>query len=340
MNEKTDCTVIMPSYNAENTIERALESLFSNASDQYRLQVIVVDDGSTDRTSEIVSGLKKKYRSLELIRKENGGVSSTRNTGLKNARGHFVYFMDSDDEVCRPVLEELIEKAYLTKSDLMIASYEQTELGEGKKTKSKIELPKEELLGRKFIVSDILPRFITGRRNGLSQLWNKLYLRERITEAGLSFNTDRIHGEDWEFNIRYLETAETMFYMDRVLYFYSSDGMKNPYKYRKGLRRSYILGVRLLFDMIENYSLTDYNENIRNQLLSNTAYNFISILRLKDIEETEKKELLNSKEAKLVFSEMADMDVNTLYAMHLSLKDRIAFRLLSKGLYRIAIKIY
>lgn len=89
---------VIPMYNSSKTILRALESI-KNQTYKGRFQIIVVDDGSNDQSVFLVEEFKKDNLDLwiDLIKKENGGVSSTRNLGMKYAQGEYIAFLDSDD---------------------------------------------------------------------------------------------------------------------------------------------------------------------------------------------------------------------------------------------------
>ena len=86
-------SIIIPVYNAENTILRCLESIFLQTYEN--LEIIVVDDGSIDKTLQILKTISDKR--LKIISKDNGGVSTARNKGLDIASGEFIAFIDSDD---------------------------------------------------------------------------------------------------------------------------------------------------------------------------------------------------------------------------------------------------
>lgn len=88
-------SVIIPLYNKEPIIKRTIQSVLSQDFDNY--EVIVVNDGSTDNSAEIVSSIKDSR--IRLIEQENGGPSKARNTGIKNAHGEWLYFIDADDEM-------------------------------------------------------------------------------------------------------------------------------------------------------------------------------------------------------------------------------------------------
>lgn len=100
-NKENMISVIIPLYNKEAIIERTLRSVLSQEFDDY--EVIIVDDGSTDRSSEVVNSFKDKH--IRYYKQENGGPSKARNTGIKHAKGKWLYFIDADDEMEPGVLK-------------------------------------------------------------------------------------------------------------------------------------------------------------------------------------------------------------------------------------------
>ena len=90
-------SIIIPCYNVENYLQRSLNSIIANSYKEK--QVILINDGSTDNTLNILEKYVEEYSFFELIDKKNGGVASARNAGLEIARGEFIMFVDPDDEV-------------------------------------------------------------------------------------------------------------------------------------------------------------------------------------------------------------------------------------------------
>ena len=88
-------SVIVPAYNVERFLPRCIESLLKQS--YSNLEIIIVDDGSTDKTGDIAEGYAEKYDHIRCIHKENGGLSDARNMGLKYSKGEYVVFFDSDD---------------------------------------------------------------------------------------------------------------------------------------------------------------------------------------------------------------------------------------------------
>ena len=115
-----DISVIIPIYNVEGFLEECLESILCQTIEQNRIEVILVDDGSTDDSGTIASNYAEKYDNFTCIHKENGGLSSARNAGLKKAEGRYIVFLDSDDSLKPHALERLWLEAVQNNADLIL----------------------------------------------------------------------------------------------------------------------------------------------------------------------------------------------------------------------------
>ena len=115
-------SVIVAAYNAEKYVEETLESLLHQSMDEY--EVIVVNDGSSDGTLDILRKYEAENPILRVIDQENGGPSAARNAGLDVAKGEFVYFFDADDILELDALSSLYGCAVRMKADLVIAKYD------------------------------------------------------------------------------------------------------------------------------------------------------------------------------------------------------------------------
>lgn len=102
-------SVIVPAFNREKTIKRCLESILEQS---YRgLELIVIDDGSRDRTGAICDSYERKDSRVKAFHNTNSGVSYSRNYGMKQAAGDYVLFVDSDDYINQSYIKNLVEKA-------------------------------------------------------------------------------------------------------------------------------------------------------------------------------------------------------------------------------------
>lgn len=115
-------SIIIPMYNTEDYIEVCLDSVVKSRifTDS---EVLVIDDGSTDGSTERVKKYTKEYRNVFLYEKENTGVADTRNYGIDRARGKYVYFLDSDDQVEENYISELVHNAETFNCDVVMAGY-------------------------------------------------------------------------------------------------------------------------------------------------------------------------------------------------------------------------
>ena len=109
-------SVIIPAYNAEKTIENCIESILKQT--HQNIEVIIIDDGSIDKTSEIVEKYVQTDPRVILLHKENGGQSSARNLGLERMSGNLFLYVDSDDEIMSEMIADLYAQIVKTNSDI------------------------------------------------------------------------------------------------------------------------------------------------------------------------------------------------------------------------------
>lgn len=99
-----EISVIIPVFNSEKHIEKAIYSVLNQSFENF--ECIIVNDGSNDNSKNIIEDIAKKDKRIKIFHKENGGASSARNMGLLNAKGEFIAFLDSDDEMIKDNLEK------------------------------------------------------------------------------------------------------------------------------------------------------------------------------------------------------------------------------------------
>ncbi|WP_394862155.1 glycosyltransferase family 2 protein [Paraclostridium bifermentans] len=114
-------SVIVPVYNVEVYLGQCLDSLINQTLDE--VEIICVNDGSTDRSGDILESYKKKYKNIKIINKKNGGLSDARNYGLKHASGRYIGFIDSDDWCELDMFEKLYNHAEKYNADICISNY-------------------------------------------------------------------------------------------------------------------------------------------------------------------------------------------------------------------------
>lgn len=115
-------SVIIPAYNIEKYIGRCLDSVLSQIYEN--LEIIIVDDGSSDGTGKILDDYEKRDSRIKVIHKENGGVSSARNKGLDMAVGDYIGFVDGDDIIAPEMYETLVKLLEEEDADIAHCGYQ------------------------------------------------------------------------------------------------------------------------------------------------------------------------------------------------------------------------
>ena len=189
-------SVIMPAYNSEKYIERSIKSVLSQT--HSALELIVVDDGSTDRTPAILRRLASGDSRLRVVRTENHGPALARNVALEQVAedADFVTFIDADDELLPDALSYALEPAG-SGADLILFGFSIVE-ADGKER----EYHEFDCLVRTQDMRTAFPRLY--KANLLNQVWAKLYSARILRESSIRFQ-DYLWGEDRLFVFDYLE---------------------------------------------------------------------------------------------------------------------------------------
>ena len=119
----TKLSIIVPVYNVEQYIRPCVESIFKQGLDDDDFEVIIVNDGSTDRSMEMIADLISQHNNITVINQENQSLSVARNNGIAIAKGEYILMPDSDDLLIENSVEPLLEKALETKADMVVADF-------------------------------------------------------------------------------------------------------------------------------------------------------------------------------------------------------------------------
>ena len=233
-------SIVLPVYNAQNHIARCLESICAQT--WQNIEVIVLNDGSRDRSLPVCEEFRQKDSRILLVDKANSGVSDTRNLGLKLAGGKYVQFVDSDDYLDPDFTEHLVTAAEQAGADLVIAPYKMVIPAGASKPEQVLEKIQDDLgvmsVARPpevreygFLPAGVYDKDTFARRlmdkpasYFYGVLWNKLYRRDLLTENDIQFVSEMHWSEDLVFNMQYIRYAEVFASIAQPGYYY----VQNP----------------------------------------------------------------------------------------------------------------
>lgn len=205
-------SVVVPVYNVEKYLEQCLNSIINQTFKD--IEIICINDGSTDGSLEILREYEQKDSRIRLINKENEGISAVRNQGMELAQGEYISFIDSDDWIEENYLEALYTAAKKYDSDIACSNIIRVT---GKRHRKKIIYKKEEFTTESDKKNELTKVPIN------SYVWNKIYKRESLLKSGVKFPVGRVY-EDVVWCIKAIYYLNGVVTVPDAVYYYR----KNP----------------------------------------------------------------------------------------------------------------
>ena len=205
-------SIIVPVYNAEKTIGRCVDSILGQQYTDFEL--LLVDDGSRDGSGAICDSYALADSRVQVIHKENTGVSDTRNIGISRARGVYLQFLDSDDWITPDATKLLVETARDHDCDLVISDFYRVV---GERVSRKGDIDEDRVLTREEYAAHMMEQpadFYYG------VLWNKLYRRDIVADHHLQMDPEISWCEDFMFNLEYIRHAQRFYALQVPIYYY------------------------------------------------------------------------------------------------------------------------
>lgn len=257
-------SVVVPAYNVENYIEQCALSVLNQS--YPCCELIIIDDGSTDGTPQILDKLADRNDCIRVIHKENAGVSAARNTGIDMANGEYIVFVDGDDYLAPDFIEYMVGMAKKTGSEFCLSQNCFTH-----KNECKTEMEELDVLNSADATALLLsPIVIVG-------CWNKMFSRQLLINEQIRFATDLFYGEGLHFITTVAQRANCVAVGNQKVYYYRrNNALSATTKFR--IERVY--NGEKSIDRIEN-ELTVSGDNVRDMLLLHRAmYNIGAITKL------------------------------------------------------------
>ena len=200
----TKLSIIVPVYNVEEYIRPCIESIFRQGLDDSDFEVIIVNDGTEDRSMEVIADIISSHDNITIINQENQGLSAARNNGIAAAKGEFILMLDSDDLLIENSVPSLLKLALDTKADIVVANFLKMDNDEiaNYKHHPQENISTRELTGEQLFIEELNPREC--------YVWRSLFRKDFLTSNHISFYP-RIKFQDVPFTYEcYLKAKKCM----------------------------------------------------------------------------------------------------------------------------------
>lgn len=249
-----DITIVVPVYNSEKYISRCLDSILRQNMDNYDL--LLINDGSTDRSKEIIEDYEKKYDNIKVINQSNHGVSYTRNYAIKNVKTKYIMFIDNDDYIDKDYVKTLYNTIESSDYDMVFSGYRRTNV----KGEVTVEIKLIDSEWSKFVV--FTP-------------WAKIFKTDFLRDNNIYFLENNI-GEDTYLCLLSVLTSNNMKVIDYVGYnwFINDESVSNTSQTNINKVNVYKL-LNSCYDEIIKRNLLDKNYEIIQAHFTRYSYWFI-----------------------------------------------------------------
>lgn len=251
-------SIIIPVYNGEKTVRAAVESAVNGAPDT--VEVVVVNDGSTDGTEKVLEELAAEYSCVRVFSKPNGGVSSARNYGIEKANGDFLMFLDADDTFDPGAVATMIKSAEQNNADITMFGYRTVA---GSVVTDFMPPFTGVLKGKKEIFEKLVyPVVFSGENGYIASVWTSIFKKSVITDNALKFNTGIKISEDTVFMTQFWLCCNEVAAADKALLTYNlADGSATK-SYASGLLENHETVTRELEKSLSENGI-EYSDKIR-----------------------------------------------------------------------------
>ena len=271
-------SVILPIYNMERYLKECVQSVVLQS---YRnIEIILVDDGSTDNSLKICHSLQKSDDRVMVISKQNGGVSTARNSGIEKAQGDWIMFVDPDDCLSSKIIQTLLSNIS-EETDIIACCCKVFD-------DSGLDDEDHFFVGNRTFVDDKNDLYFQLMESGYGQQgktytaigvpWGKLYKRDFLIQNKLQFNTELRRVQDNLFNMYAFFYADEIKYIDEPLYNYRYEHMSDYFKkYRSNYVDLFVAVRKARYKCLVDTELINDNQ-IRKFYINESAVNLVGIL--------------------------------------------------------------
>lgn len=261
-----EISIIVPVYNVEEYLTCCINSLL-NQDFSLEYEIICINDGSTDNSFNILKSFNTVSEKIVIINQKNKGLSGARNIGLKNAKGKYVIFIDSDDYLKHTgVLTLMYNEIEKDDLDFVIGNFEYSYVDKNKNYRKQ----RDNSIKSKIMSGKDFYELASRTNSVMSVVWNKLYKKEFLVKNNLFF-IEGIIFEDMEFTPRAYYLAKRVKYIDEIIIMY---------RQREGSIMSSKNIQKVNDCFVVAYNLNNFNKNYNSKVLLNMEINmYIEVVR-------------------------------------------------------------
>ena len=303
-------SIIVPIYNAEKYIDKCINSILDSTLKE--IEVILINDGSKDNSKKVIEKYAKKDQRIKVINQENSGPAVARNNGIKAARGIYIGFVDSDDTIEKTMFKELYDLADINQCQLAMSGYNEINVSNNTKFTVKTNLESDKVYYKKNIKENIISTFTKNENYGFFSMCNKIYLREWLINSDILIDENRVHGEDWLFNINVFLNIDSFICTNKPLYNYIHINNESlMVKYRENQFDLFLDGRLKAVSLIPN-DLIDFDSFNRNFVMEFSAYILNTYNNVKNNKKRKEllKDVLNNEEVIKASKEVNELPIH------------------------------
>lgn len=305
-------SIIIPVYNVEKYLGECLESIYKQT---YKdIEVIIVNDGSTDKSTDIINMYKNMFVKIIYIEQNNKGASDARNIAIKHCSGEYIMFIDSDDYIEENALETIYNKAKINNADMAIIGHRKFYEGDSSK---KDEVYLFDLDDSKVYTSvEVLDMILNFHVKGY--LCDKMFKREVWINNNLFFESRR-YVEDWFPIVQHIINSNKIIFVNRELYNYRQHNESSIHHKGTKVIEDYNYAVSNIINYINNNGECDLNSlNIfKLKTFNETIHEFYNVSIANGVQIYKEFNLYKFNECKLSI-------INILRCNNLSIKEKLA----------------
>lgn len=263
-------SIIVPVYNVEKYIGSCIESIFKQGLDDADFEIIIVNDGTKDRSMEVIADIIQAHNNIIIINQKNQGLSVARNNGIAASKGEYILMPDSDDLLIENSLKPLLDKALETQADLVVADYLSMSNEKIEQTKTSLlqqaTFEYREKTGEELFLQDLEPYHC--------YVWRTLFRRNFIIENNLTF-VPGIYIQDVPFTHKCYLKARKCIRTSWLLNIYRKGHESATYSFNKKKAKDFCTAIAKTWELTH---LDGLSPKVQNKLQEDVYTSFSAVL--------------------------------------------------------------